>query len=61
MVYQPTRRQGFSSGLTWLVCLALSMVLVQGCAVLRPRNPLPEYLEAKVAVPGMPQRAGLGG
>jgi predicted acylesterase/phospholipase RssA len=54
MAHRPTRRQGFSSGYIWFMYLALSMVLVQGCAALRPRTPLPEYLEAKVAVPGMP-------
>jgi predicted patatin/cPLA2 family phospholipase len=29
-------------------------MLVQGCASLRPRSPLPEYLESKVEVPGFP-------
>ena len=47
-------QQGFRLGIIWLVCLALSLTLVQGCAALRPRNPLPEYLEDKVEVPGMP-------
>ncbi len=55
MAHQPSRRQGFSSGIIWLVCLALSLTLVQGCAALRPRTPLPDYLEDKVQVPGMPQ------
>lgn len=54
MAHQSTIRQGFSSGLIWLVCLTLSLTLVQGCAALRPRNPLPDYLEEKVQFPGMP-------
>ncbi len=37
-----------------LVYVALALVLLQGCAGLRPRNPLPENLESKVQVPGMP-------
>ncbi len=43
-----------SSGFLWLLCLALSLTLIQGCATLRPRNPLPDYLEDKVEIPGMP-------
>lgn len=38
----------------WLVVLALVAVLTPGCATLRPRNPLPEYQESEVQVPGMP-------
>ena len=54
MAHQSTIRQGFNSGLIWLVFLALSLTLVQGCAAFRPRNPLPDYLEEKVQFPGMP-------
>ena len=31
-----------------------SCLLLQGCAGLRPRNPLPEDQESKVQIPGMP-------
>jgi predicted patatin/cPLA2 family phospholipase len=37
-----------------LVYVALALLLLQGCATLRPRNPLPEDLESKVQIPGMP-------
>ncbi len=53
MPHPSTRRPGFRSGI-WFVYLALSLTLVQGCAALRPRNPLPQDLESKVEVPGMP-------
>ncbi len=48
-IYQPGRR-----GLFALIFIILSLLLLQGCATLRPRNPLPEDLESKVQVPGMP-------
>ena len=53
MRFPPTSRSGFRPGMVWFVCLALSLTLVQGCAALRPRNPLPQNLESKVEVPGM--------
>ena len=37
-----------------LMCVAFSLFLLQGCATLKPRNPLPQDLESKVQVPGMP-------
>ena len=38
-----------------MVCVALSlMILIQGCATLKPRNPVPQDLESEVQVPGMP-------
>ena len=50
----PTRHPRIRPGIVWLLCLALSLTLVQGCAALRPRTTLPENLESKVEVPGMP-------
>ncbi len=50
----PTRHPRIRPGIVWLLCLALSLTLVQGCATLRPRTTLPENLESKVEVPGMP-------
>jgi Patatin-like phospholipase len=47
-------RPGFRSGLMPLVCLALSLIVLQGCATLKPRNPLPEDLESQVHLPGIP-------
>jgi hypothetical protein len=32
----------------------LTFSLIQGCAGLRPRNSLPEFLESQVEIPGMP-------
>ena len=61
MARQGKFRQGLQSCLVTLVSLTLALVMLQGCAGLRPRNPLPENLESKVQVPGMPGRAGLGG
>ena len=40
-------------GVFVLIFIILALLL-QGCATLRPRNPLPEDLESKVQVPGMP-------
>jgi predicted acylesterase/phospholipase RssA len=37
-----------------LVFITLALMVLQGCAGLRPRNPLPEDLESKVEVLGMP-------
>jgi hypothetical protein len=55
MAQQGNFHQGFRSGFMTLVCLALSlMILIQGCATLKPRNPLPQDLESEVNVPGMP-------
>jgi predicted patatin/cPLA2 family phospholipase len=48
-LYQPGGR-----GVFVLLNLILSLMLLQGCATLKPRNPLPEDLESKVQVPGMP-------
>ena len=50
----PTRHPRIRPGIVWLLSLALSLTLVQGCAALRPRTTLPENLESKVEVPGMP-------
>jgi hypothetical protein len=50
----PTRHPRIRPGIVWLLCVALSLTLVQGCATLRPRTTLPENLESKVEVPGMP-------
>ena len=36
-----------------MVCVALSLVLIQGCATLKPRNPVPQDLESQVHVPGV--------
>jgi len=36
-----------------MVCLTLCLVILQGCAALRPRNPLPQNIESKVEIPGM--------
>ncbi len=41
------------SPITFL-CWALILVLVQGCATLRPRKPLPSDMESKVEMPGIP-------
>jgi len=38
-----------------LIFLALLVMLVQGCATLRPRAPLPPALENEVQVPGFPE------
>ena len=54
MTQQGNFRPGFRSGLLTLVCLALSLMLLQGCATLKPRNPLPQDLESQVQVPGIP-------
>jgi hypothetical protein len=55
LAQQGKLRQGFRSDLITWVCLALSlMILIQGCATLKPRNPLPQDLESEVNVPGMP-------
>ncbi len=56
MIAQQSKlRQGFRAGLITWVCLALSlMILLQGCATLKPRNPVPQDLESEVHVPGMP-------
>jgi hypothetical protein len=54
MVHQPPVRLCPGSRIIWCVGLILSLTLVQGCAALRPRNPLPEHLESKAEVPGMP-------
>ena len=53
-MFVPTRHPRIRPGIVWLLCLALSLTLVQGCAALRPRTTLPENLESKVEVPGMP-------
>jgi predicted patatin/cPLA2 family phospholipase len=37
-----------------LVSLTILLMLVHGCATLRPRSPLPEALESQVEVPGFP-------
>jgi predicted patatin/cPLA2 family phospholipase len=37
-----------------VVLISLTLLLLQGCATLRPRNPVPQNLESKVQVPGMP-------
>jgi hypothetical protein len=39
---------GFGFGLTGFMRLALSLLLIQGCASLRPRSPLPQYLVFKI-------------
>ena len=54
MAQQDNFRQGFGSGLIKLVCLALSLIILQGCATLKPRNPLPQDLESQVKLPGIP-------
>jgi hypothetical protein len=55
LAQQSKLRQGFRAGLITWVCLALSlMILLQGCATLKPRNPLPQDLESQVQVPGAP-------
>ena len=54
MARQGKFRQGLQSCLVTLVSLTLTLVMLQGCAGLRPRNPLPETLESKVQVVGMP-------
>ena len=54
-------RRILSSRIFILVYVALALVLLQGCAGLRPRNPLPEDLESKVQVTGMPGVRVLGG
>ena len=54
MAQQGNFRQVFRSGLITLVCLALTLIVLQGCATLKPRNPLPQDLESEVQVPGMP-------
>ncbi len=41
-------------GVFVLIFIILALLVLQGCAGLRPRNPLPEDLESKVQVPGMP-------
>jgi hypothetical protein len=37
-----------------LACLALMLMLAQGCATLQPRSALPDALESRVEVPGFP-------
>ena len=54
MAQQGNFRPGFQSGLITLMCVAFSLFLLQGCATLKPRNPLPQDLESKVQVPGIP-------
>jgi predicted acylesterase/phospholipase RssA len=55
LAQQSKLRQGFRVGLITWVCLVLSlMILLQGCATLKPRNPVPQDLESEVQVPGMP-------
>ena len=49
-----TKITGYKFVSAWFVCLALFLALTPGCATLRPRNPLPEDLECKVQIPGMP-------
>jgi predicted acylesterase/phospholipase RssA len=46
--------QGRRSDIFRLLGLILALALIQGCATLQPRTPLPENLESKVEVPGMP-------
>jgi hypothetical protein len=54
MVHHKKCWQEFRSVLIkWLVLALSLMLLLQGCATLKPRNPLPEDLESKVQVPGM--------
>ncbi len=45
---------GSGSGLIMLVVWTVSLLGLQGCAALRTRQPLPQHLESKVVVPGMP-------
>ena len=47
-------RPGFHSCLITLLSLVLSLFLLQGCATLKPRNPLPQDLESQVQLPGIP-------
>jgi predicted patatin/cPLA2 family phospholipase len=42
-------------GLLGLACLAILVMLVQGCAMLRSHAPLPAALENEVRVPGFPE------
>jgi hypothetical protein len=60
IVQQDKLRQGFRAGLITWVCLALTLIALQGCATLKPRNPLPQDLESQVQVPGMPGVRGWG-
>jgi predicted acylesterase/phospholipase RssA len=48
------QRATYQPGGRGVVIIILSLLLLQGCATLKPRNPLPEDLESKVQVPGMP-------
>jgi predicted patatin/cPLA2 family phospholipase len=47
-------RQAWPNFLPALLTLAILLGLVQGCATVRPRSPLPQALEDKVRVPGFP-------
>jgi predicted acylesterase/phospholipase RssA len=40
--------------LTVLACLAIPMLLIQGCATLKPYNPPPPTIQDQVQVPGFP-------
>ena len=43
-----------SRHLTILACLAVLMLLVQGCATLKPYNPPPPTIQDQVQIPGLP-------
>jgi len=49
-----SRPPGLWSGLFLVIIWTVSLLGLQGCAALRPRQPLPQYLESKAGVPGMP-------
>lgn len=54
MIPQVILRTGSRSGLIMVVILTVSLLGLQGCGALRPRQPLPPYLESKAVVPGLP-------
>jgi predicted acylesterase/phospholipase RssA len=51
----PKKNQPFCKNpLTVLACLATLMLLIQGCAHLKPYNPPPPTIQGQVEVPGFP-------
>ena len=54
MARQGKFRQGLQSCLVTLVSLTLTLIVLQGCAGLRPRNPLPEDSGKQSPGSGMP-------
>jgi predicted acylesterase/phospholipase RssA len=52
--HQKEHQPFYSSPLTVLACLAALMLLIQGCATLKPYNPPGPALQEQVEIPGFP-------